>query len=95
MNELVLISAVILIIAVVLVAVLTFVMWKKRNTEENREIDYQAFFIMGLAFFPMGLIFTILSFTSDFPSGVGIPFLAMGIIYIVLGLSNQDKWKKP
>jgi H+/Cl- antiporter ClcA len=91
MSELVLISAVVLVIAVVLVAVLAFVLSKKRNIEGKKEVDYQAFFVMGIAFFPMGLIFTILSYTSDFPSGVGIPFLAMGVIYIALGLSNRDK----
>jgi len=61
---------------------------KKSNTQKSKEVDYQVFFIMGISFLPVGIIFTLLSFTSDFSGALGTPFLAMGVIYIAIALAT-------
>jgi Ca2+/Na+ antiporter len=94
MDAFVWVFAGILAIVLVVVAVLAFVLLKKRNAGETKEIDYQVFFVLGISFFPLGFIFMVLSLTSDFPREIGIAFLAIGAIYITLGLSKRNKWKR-
>jgi hypothetical protein len=42
---------------------------------------------MGICFLPMGIIFT----TTINPGFIG--FIALGIVYMAIGLANKDKWK--
>lgn len=80
---------------IILIAVCVIVSFKKqKNNPEQKKTNYQAFFVLAPSFLSFGVIFTILSFTSDFPNGIGFPFLAMGIIYLAIGLANRNKGKK-
>lgn len=60
----------------------------KVSEKQEREIDYQVFFMLGLVFFVIGIggIFTIGFFS--------IMFLVMGIVFLIIGLANRDKWTK-
>lgn len=73
------------VLAVSLIIVLR--RWKKGG--KKQETDYQAMFNMGIAFAPVGIV---LAITTGNPGMIGLS--VMGIIYIVLGLQNKDKWKK-
>ena len=53
------------------------------------EPNYEVFFILGIFFLPMGIVLMI---TIDNPAFIGIT--GMGLIYMVIGLANRDKWKK-
>lgn len=59
----------------------------KKYKKENKESDYRSFFMMGL-------IWTIVGVPLYFSSN-NIAFLAMGIIFLVVGLANKSKWKEP
>lgn len=83
----------IIAITVLIAAILAFKV-KKRNIQENKEVNYQVFFILGISFLPVGIVFTVLSFTSDFSGALGTPFLAMGVIYIAIALANINKSKR-
>lgn len=65
------------------------VAWKKRKEWKSKETDYRAFFIMGISFLPLGIVMTI---TIGNPGMLGLT--ALGIIYMIMGLANRDKWKK-
>ena len=78
---------VITLLAVVAFAILIVAM--KRAKKKKVKIDYRSFFIMGLTFLPMGIIFSI----TINPGFFGIA--GLGFIYIIIGLINKDKWKKP
>jgi hypothetical protein len=80
----------ILIIALLLILgfILTIVFLKKQKENKYVEPDYQAFFIMGISFLPIGFVF-IITINPAF-----ISFLAIGLCYIAIGLANKDKWKK-
>ncbi len=74
-------------ISIVLV-ILMIVFWKKRKPKEGKEIDYQSFFVMGISFVGLGIVFT----ATINPGFLGIT--ALGVVYMLLGCKNKDKLKK-
>ena len=81
------ITAAILVILILVGIFLAFYA-KKQKKKANVETDYKAFYVMGIAFLPMGIIF------SAVVSPAFVSFIALGIIYMAIGLKNKDKWKK-
>ena len=67
---------------------------KKNRKGTVKETNYKAFYHMGALFLPIGFVFLILSFTTDFSYGTAIPFIAIGATYLGIGLANKDKWEK-
>lgn len=67
---------------------LALLLWKK-NKNQTKLVNYRAFFFIGLCFLPAGIAMWL---AVDNPGMMGIT--ALGVVYIVLGLSNRDKWKK-
>ena len=87
MNGLILVLIVILALALIVGIIFTFFVLKKKKEGVYKEPDYRAFFIMGICFLPMGIIFT----TTLNPGFIG--FIVLGIAYMTIGLANKDKWK--
>ena len=59
-----------------------------RREKPRRTIDYRAYFMMGICFLPLGISLSIV---------ISVGFLgmtALGIIYLIIGLANRDKWGK-
>lgn len=48
--------------------------------------DYRGFFIIGLIWVPLGVVFYI---TSG-----NIAFLGVGVLFLLIGLANKAKWKE-
>ena len=50
--------------------------------KKKRPTDYYTFFVMGMIWAPLGLVMD------------NIPFTVMGLVFMAIGWSNRDKWKK-
>ena len=72
----------------VIIGVIALVVWKKRKEQPSAEPDYRVFFIIGVCWFPLGVVFM----STDNPAGY--VFFVLGLVYLVIGLANRDKWKK-
>lgn len=80
--------ALMILVGFVMVGVLVaLVVYRRRRGAENVEVDYRAFFVLGLCLLPMGALF---SFLIN-PGFIGI--MGLGAFYVVFGLTNRDKWK--
>ena len=88
MNYWILLTIILGLIASIVGVILLFVMQKKKKFGTFEEPDYRVFFIMGICFIPIGIIFT-----TTINVGFMV-FIALGLIYIAIGLANRDKWKK-
>lgn len=88
MSSWILISIFLGVIAVIIGVILFFSLRKNQKDGITKEEDYRAFFIMGISFLPLGIIFTV-TINPAF-----ISFIAIGGCYIAIGLANKDKWKK-
>ena len=80
------ISLILLGLTLSVAIILIIIKKNKKKTDEVKEINYQAFFIMGISFLGMGTVFT----AAINPGFLGITVL--GIIYMIIGLKNKDKW---
>lgn len=80
------ISILILLLIIGIISIILF--WKNKKNIKKIENDYQTFYILGICFLPMGII---LSATISI-GFIGI--VALGLIYLMIGLANIDKWKK-
>ena len=80
---------IIMIILLVIVGFLVLVVALKNKKEKAKQVDYKAFYIMGVSFLPLGIA---LFLTTDNPGMLGLT--AIGAVYMSIGLSNKDKWNK-
>lgn len=94
MSEWLLISGVILAILIVVGILLILVAWKNKKEEKSEETNYRALFVMGIIWFPTGIVFMFMSFLLDISFVIGMPLFGMGLIYLIVALANRDKWKK-
>jgi hypothetical protein len=79
MNEFPIVAAV---IALTLIVVLALVVVYWRNRRELPRADYRTFFILGLAWLPLGI-------ATDNPALWG-----MGAVFFIAGLVNRTKWEE-
>ena len=79
-----------LLILTVLVLVITiFVVNKRKKEGKMREPNYQVFFILGICWMPVGIVFM-----TAVNTAIGIAFMVLGMAYLAIGLANRDKWDK-
>ncbi len=89
MIEWLLITSVIAVFAVLVGVVVAVVFWKRKKGGVTEEPDYRAIYFVGLVFIPVGIALMI---AIGNPGLLGIT--AFGVFYMLLGLSNRDKWKE-
>ena len=82
-------------LAVGLMLLVVLVWRKKCGQDKTPEPNYRTFFIMGIAWCPIGIVCTIVYGLLGLSFVIGVPLIAMGAIYLSIGLANRDKWKKP
>jgi len=75
-------------IAALVVALAVIMAWKYRKGRlQQKSEDYKMYFIMGLVWIIIGVAFAFMDYSMSF-------FLPMGVVFLVLGLTNRDKWGK-
>jgi len=87
MNDPLLISAFVVVVLIVVGIIAVLLVLKKKKEGKQVEPDYRTFFILGICFLPLGISLMI----TVSPAFIG--FFGLGVIYMIIGLTNQDKWK--
>ncbi|MBR9690674.1 hypothetical protein GOV08_03235 [Candidatus Woesearchaeota archaeon] len=73
------IASLIILLGLIAVGVLIYSYKKKGSLPPT---DYYVFFVMGIAFIPLGMVLK------------NYAIFALGLIYMAIGLKNKNKWKK-
>ncbi len=82
-----------IVASLVLIGILlTIIVWKKSKDSTTIESRYKAFFIMGITIFPSGTIFMFIYLVSGLPFLIGMPLSAIGLVYLLIGLTNRHRW---
>ena len=88
MTKWIIFPMVIVALLVLVGIIFTIIFWKKKKDGKMEEPNFQVFFILGICFLPMDIVFMIVI------SPVFIFYMALGLCYIAIGLANKNKWKK-
>ena len=85
-----------IILGVVLIGILVVITLMRKKKVTSKVTNYKAFFILGISFLALGIIYGIVFLSSDTTAflPLGIVFIGLGLSYIAIGLSNRDKWEK-
>ena len=94
MNDPATVMSLLLLVGILVTLLLVLVLRKRKREGKAGETDYKAFFIMGLAFLPTGLAMMMVYFFTELPFEIGLPLFALGLMYLIVGLVNRDKWHK-
>lgn len=78
------IAVIIILVGVILATLLS----KIKKQGKPQEINYYTFLVLGISFLPLGIIFS----TTINPGFLGIT--GLGLVYMIIGLANKNKWKK-
>lgn len=65
-----------------------FIVLKRKKVGKLDDPNFKVFFILGICFLPMGVVFMV----TVSPAFIGIT--GMGLIYLIIGLVNRNKWEK-
>lgn len=67
---------------------LVFILFLSKKRKKGWvEPDYRAFYILGIIFTPLGIVLSVVV------TWALLGITALGIIYLIIGLANRDKWK--
>ena len=77
----------VVLIIVVLGIVAVLVALKRKKEGKPQKTDYRAFFAVGICFLASGT-----ALMSTNPASMGLT--GLGLVYMVIGLANRDKWPK-
>ena len=80
----------ILILVAILIVVLAIVAIINTKKGKKHKTDYYALFIMGVTWFPFGIIMWFV----DRDGTIWNIFTILGFIYLVMGLTHKKEWKK-
>jgi uncharacterized membrane protein len=94
MNGSLPVTILLLLIGIVVTLLMVLVLRKRKREQKAGETDYRAFFILGVAFLPTGLAMMMVYFFAEIPFEIGLPLFALGLICLIVGLVNRDKWKR-
>jgi hypothetical protein len=85
-----------IVVGLIILGLFVFVALRRRKETKPGETNYRDFFVLGITFLPLGIIYEIVFFVSGNTVFLvlGLAFVALGLSYLAIGLKNRDKWKK-
>ena len=67
---------------------------KKKAGAGAQQPNHRALFFMGLVMLIAGTAELLLFLRSDVSHVVALPLLVIGLVFVVIGLANRDKWQR-
>ena len=85
-----------LVIAIVIAVgiIMALMVWKKKREGRSEEADYRAFFVVGIVVISASIVLMFVSFIFQILFLIVTPILALGLIYLIIGLVIRNRWKK-
>jgi uncharacterized membrane protein len=70
-------------------------MSRTRNKETTAsQPNYRVFFFIGGAMSIVGIAEILVLLQTDISFVVALPLLAIGLVFLAVGLANRDKWRR-
>jgi hypothetical protein len=88
------ISVALLAAALTLGLLLVLVNLKKKAGGSAKPPNHRAFFLMGVVMLAVGTAELLIFLRSDVSFVVALPLLAIGLVFVVIGLANRGNWSR-
>ena len=85
------IVGILLAIVILLGILMAWLAWRSKKEGIQLAPDYRIFYIMGIVFVALSIVAMVIFFILQIPFYVMIPLGILGLIYLVIGLSNRGK----
>jgi hypothetical protein len=66
---------------------------RKKTGEGAGQPNHRALFLMGVVMLIAGTAEVLIFLRSDISYVVALPLLMIGLVFVVIGLANRDKWQ--
>ena len=66
---------------------------RKKAGETAAQPNHRALFIMGVVMLVAGTAELLIFLRSDVSYVVALPLLVIGLVFVVIGLANRNKWQ--
>ena len=67
---------------------------KKKTGDGAQQPNHRALFFMGLVMVIAGTAELLIFLRTDVSYVVALPLLVIGLVFVVIGLVNRDKWRR-
>jgi UDP-N-acetylmuramyl pentapeptide phosphotransferase/UDP-N-acetylglucosamine-1-phosphate transferase len=67
---------------------------KKKAGAGAQQPNHRAFFLMGVVMLIAGTAEVLIFLRTDVSYMVALPLLVIGLVFVVIGLVNRDKWRR-
>jgi len=74
--------------------IMALMVWKKKRQGKAEEANYRVFFVVGIIVVCASIVLMFVSFILQILFLIVTPILALGLIYLIIGLVNRDRWNK-
>jgi len=81
-------------LALILVPGIILILQARKRMREGNPVgtDYRILYSFGKYIVPFGIIITVVFFVLQIPFYTGLPILALGLLYLIIGQANRRKW---
>lgn len=86
------ITLTIIIIAIIIGIIAIVAIRKKKGEATLGQPNYRIFFVMGIIWLSVSIAITVVYFILQIPFYVASPLFIIGLVYLIVGLKNRDKW---
>ena len=83
-----------IILAVVIVTGIVMFSLARKRAKEGKLIrtSYRALYNFGKVIVLLSIVIMIVSFLLQIPFYIGLPLLVIGLLYLIIGYTNREKW---
>lgn len=89
-----LIASVMLANVIIFGIIVTLLIKFRKKEGVSQEANFRAFCIMGIIMAPSGILLIAVYYMLQIALIVGFPLFGVGLVYLIVGLVNRNKWKK-
>ncbi len=86
-----LVSAAVLATLFCLAILVTALLWKKDRAGTAKRPDSRVFLIVGAVMTALGSVETLVFWRLDLPLVISLPLLAIGVLFLAIGLANLGR----
>ena len=83
-----------IVLALVIVTGIVMFLLAKKRAKEGKQVktSYRALYNFGKFIILLSIVIMVVFFVLQIPFYAGLPILILGVLYLIVGYTNREKW---